>query len=405
MNEPWLVAVCAGRWQLHGIRSARRCGLRVLALDGDPAAPGFREADRSMVVDVLDPEAVISAVERCGIQPAGAISLVSEAGMVSAAALRERFDLPGPRMDVTLALTNKALQRELWQKAGLPGPAWRLAGTEAEIKEALKHIGRPAIIKPVDSAGSRGVTKIEPGDPWEPVADLAFSHSRARKVLVESYLPGLEHTVETFSISGQTYVLAVTEKAKVPETGGTVAMELATPASREQAANVAQVAVKALAALGYSDGPGHTEVMMGPDGHPGLIESAGRGGGFMVFDGLIPEASGFDVAMACVLQAVGRPTPPVSEGRKAVVLRFFPSRPGIVRSMEGFEEANRIAGVRAGPFVTVGSHQEKVRGDGDRLGYILAAAAEVPEARRLADWAQSIIRFDIERELVDTIHH
>jgi biotin carboxylase len=405
VTSPWLVAVCAGRWQLHGIRSARRASIRVFALDGDAGAVGLGEADRSAVVDVRDPEAVVSTVLQSGIEPAGAISFVSEIGMPAAAALRERFELPGPRMDLTLTLTNKAKQRERWRRAGVPGPEWRLCRAKEEIGQALHEIGRPAIIKPSDNAGSRGVTKIGPDEPWEASAELALAHSRSKTVLVESYLDGLEHTVETFAISGHTYVLAVNEKAKVPGTGGTVAMELATPESAAQAAVVAQAAVDALAALGYTDGPGHTEVILRSDGRPGLVETAGRGGGFMVFDGLIPAASGFDIATACALQAVGLPVPPVPGLRNAVVLRFFPSRPGVVRGIQGFEAANRLPGVQAESLVALGSRQGRVKGDGDRMGYILATAGRPPEARALADQAASLIRFEIEEEHAEAACH
>ena len=44
-NEIWLVAVTAGRWQQNGIREAQAAGLKVLAIDADPNAEGFADAD------------------------------------------------------------------------------------------------------------------------------------------------------------------------------------------------------------------------------------------------------------------------------------------------------------------------------------------------------------------------
>ena len=404
--ERWLVSICAGRWQLDGIHRARRVGLRVLALDGDAAAPGLAEADRGLVVDIRDPRAVVAAVESSSIVPAGAISFVAEAGMPAAASLRERFGLPGPNSRLTLALTDKAEQRKAWLAAGIPGPRWSLARTVAEAEAALAQIGLPAIIKPVDSAGSRGVTKIETPDQFASAAASAFASSRSGRVLVESYMNGQEFTVETFAAAGRTTVLAVTEKIKVPGTGGTVAMELATPdRPKSEVEAVAAAAVAALTALGHTDGPGHTEVILGPQG-PGLVESAGRGGGFMVFEGLIPLASGFDAATACALQAVGLIPPAPGDGpRRAVVLRFFPSRRGVVRAVEGLEKANALSDVKAGAFVAVGDRVGQARSDGDRLGYVLAAADSPGNARRLADRAQACVRFVLEEEDVKTASH
>ncbi|MFA6091795.1 MAG: ATP-grasp domain-containing protein [Elusimicrobiota bacterium] len=394
--ERWLVAVCAGRWQLQSIRAAKKAGLRVLALDGDPKAPGLTEADLNAVVDIRDPQAVLAAVRSSAVRPAGAISFVAEAGMNAAAAVRKAYGLPGPDENLTTALTNKLRQREAWTRAGVPGPRWERVRTIEEAGAALERIGLPAVIKPVDCAGSRGVFKVEPGSDWQSFAKTALSASASKTALVESHMPGTEYTVETFAAQGRTHVLAVTGKTKVPGTGGTVANELATPDLPEElVSRVADAAVQALTALGHTDGPGHTEIILSPEGRPGLVESAGRGGGFMVFDLLVPRLSGFDIATACALQAAGLPAPEVRISPKAGVLRFFPSRPGMVRSIRGFEEACALEGVRAGPFVSPGEQVNTVKGDGDRMGYIFAEAPTPRLAQALADKAESMIHFEV----------
>jgi hypothetical protein len=80
----------------------------------------------------------------------------------------------------------------------------------------------------------------------------------------------------------------------------------------------------------------------------------------------------------------------------AAVLRFFPSRPGILRSMTGFEAANRIDGVEAGAFVQAGIHLHRAAADGDRLGYILSRAATPERAQQLADEAERLVHFEID---------
>ncbi|MFQ5953459.1 MAG: hypothetical protein ACE5JZ_00170, partial [Kiloniellales bacterium] len=152
----------------------------------------------------------------------------------------------------------------------------------------------------------------------------------------------------------------------------------------------------ALGAVGYADGPGHVEVMFDEAAGPGLIEAAGRGAGFMVFDGLVPATSGYDIATQTALQAVGVEPSPVPEGRRPVVLRFFPNQAGLVRSFDGFDVANRIDGVEAASFVEIGERVGVAQTDGDRLGYVLTSAATVAKSQRLADEAETLIRFHIE---------
>ena len=130
-----------------------------------------------------------------------------------------------------------------------------------------------------------------------------------------------------------------------------------------------------------------------------MVEVAGRGGGFMVFDGLVPKISGVNIARLTALQAVGLPVGEVTNWQKSAVLRFFPSRPGVLRNISGFHRANLINGVEAAPFAKVGDRFHQATIDGDRLGYILSYADTPRRAQELANKAEQMIVFDIKEEL------
>ena len=398
MNEkPWLVAVGAGRWQVPGIRAARAVGLSVLAVDGDAAALGFQSADRSLTVDIRNSRAVISAVIESGIRPAGVIAFCNEAGMLTAAALRDHFDLPCSRGSVTRALTNKGLQRAAWTRCGLPCPMWGIARTEEDVPALLAKISGAAIFKPVDSAGSRGVTVIAQGESWEGAFAAALKGSLSGEVIIEAFITGIEHTVETFTHRGKTDVLAVTAKKKVPGTSNTVAYELASAQlSPEKRSEAGTIVSRALAALGYTDGPGHTELLFTETGEIYLVESAGRGG-YMVADGIVPQTCGFDMARACAVQAVGQePARPPNTEPKSVVLRFVPSKAGTVKSISGFSSEDDIDGVISEPIVEVGQVLGRASSDDDRMAFILASGETIDEAFCRADARERRIRIVVE---------
>ena len=213
-------------------------------------------------------------------------------------------------------------------------------------------------------------------------------------------MDGTEFTVEVFAADGDVHVLAVTEKKKVDGTRGTVARELATPdRSPDVTQHIATTVVAAFQALDYTEGPGHAEVILKKDGSVGLIEVAGRGGGFMVFDRFVPAVSGVNIARITTLQSVGLPVGSITNLEKAAVLRFFPSKPGFLKRISGFEAANLLDDVEAGPFVQVGDQFHRAAADGDRLGYILSRAATPLQAQKLADKAERLIHFDIEELL------
>lgn len=398
LTERWLVSVGAGRWQTSGILAARKAGLRVFAVDGDAAACGFSIADNSALVDIRDPVAVIDIIRKSEIKPSGAIAFVTEAGMRTAALIRQEFRLPGPGLSLTMKLSDKRHQRKTWSDAGLPCPRWFGADSPEEAAEAIRDIQGTCIIKPADSAGSRGVQVLETEEPWQTALAAALAASPTKRAIIEQFVIGTEFTVETFAHKGKNWVLAVSEKRKVPGTHDTVAIELATSAlPAAEVERIGRLACDALDALGHTDGPGHTEILRDEDERLWLVETAGRGGGFMVADGIVPRASGFDLGRACALQAVGLVPPlPSDLPRQAFVLRFVPSRPGIVKRISGLETIKEIGNVDCGSLVAVGDEVGVARTDSARLAYILSWAADRTTAFALADRAEACIDIVIE---------
>jgi biotin carboxylase len=395
-SEAWLVAITAGRWQKHGISEARQAGLKVVAVDADPDAEGFHEADQSICMNTDDYEGVIKALRALDINIQGAVSFCSEAGMLLAAHVRESFDLKGPRTEQTRSLIDKGIQRRIWQRARVPSPRFRTFTVREEVLAAIPAFGFPSIVKPTDSSGSRGVTKLESvHDDLIGAVERAFHFAKSGEVLLEDYMSGTEFTVEVFCAQGEINVLAVTEKKKVTGTRGTVASELATSdRSPVVLARIADAVEGAFVALGYFEGPGHAEAILMDDGNVGIVELAGRGGGFMVFDKFVPVVSGVNIARLTALQAVGLPLESFVVAKRAAVLRFFPTQAGTLHAVHGFDEANEVPGVEAGCFVKPGASFSHAVADGDRLGFVLSCAATVTEAQSRADLAENMVVFD-----------
>jgi len=395
-DDIWLIAVTAGKWQKHGISEAMGSGIKVLAIDADSKAEGFSIADKSLCISLENEAAVIQELKELNLNYKGVVSFCSEAGMPLAAKIWEEFSLPGPLSKLTKMLLDKGVQRKVWSESEVPGPEWAIFEDVKSATDYLLNSELPKIIKPTDASGSRGVTKIEQKSDVAPSVKKAFEFSRSGKVIIESFLSGTEFTVEVLIVEGNVNVLAVTEKKKVEGTKGTVARELATsdrPA--EIIDKISKTVIHAFNSLGYKEGPGHAEVILCDDDFVGMVEVAGRGGGFMVFNKFIPAVSGVNIAKLTALQSVGLPIEKFDIEKRAAVLRFFPSRPGILRSISGFEKANEINGVESDYFVSIGDEFFIASADGDRLGYILSVAQTPSFAQKLADKAESYIYFEI----------
>ena len=116
----------------------------------------------------------------------------------------------------------------------------------------------------------------------------------------------------------------------------------------------------------------------------------------MVADGIVPLSSGYDLATACALQAVGRrPQLPNLNHEKPVLLRFIPSRAGKVLSIRGFEKEPDCEGIFCEPLVKVGQKIRKAKTDGDRIAFILVKAKTIAQAYKKVKKQQKKIKIKI----------
>jgi cyanophycin synthetase len=90
---------------------------------------------------------------------------------------------------------DKQLTKQLLAAAGVPVPVGRTVTTAAEAWEAAQAIGLPVVVKPLDANHGRGVfldlSSREEIERAVPVA--AEEGRRVRTVVVEQFVPGLEH--------------------------------------------------------------------------------------------------------------------------------------------------------------------------------------------------------------------
>ena len=394
-KQLWLLCICAGRWQLNGMLQAKKQGYKLFAVDGDKNAEGLKIADKFLVIDIHETKKIINYIKDQKIGLGGVICLTSDIGQKTASIIREEFKLFGMSYKISKKMTNKEMQRgALTNKKGIDIPKWLIIEKYLNSNKIIEDIGLPCVVKPVDSAGSRGVEIVyEEQDLEEKIRSASLFSSNSR-VIVEEYIQGVEYTVETFTHKLATHLLLITEKSKLNKT---LANELFSSELEEK--DVIELTTKIekiFKTLEYKYGAGHTEfIKRNSDGVFFLVESAGRGGGFLVADLLVPEASGFNLNEACVVQAMGdEPNKFLNTRNNKTLLRFIPSQDGVIQGISGFEAANKINNVVAGCFVKIGDKTKKAQSDGDRIGYILTKGKTKLSALLLANKIEEKIKIN-----------
>jgi biotin carboxylase len=353
-------------------------------VDRDPAAPGFRFADRRCILSTEDEPAIerlISALEIDGIVSPGTDWPV---GVAARAA--ERSGLPHPIEPATAVLaTNKLRQRERLGAAGVPQPRWWALGGEDEQPD----MSGPVVVKAPDRQGQKGLTLVE--DPAELPEAIERARAAARNglALVEELVDGPEVTVVGFSAGGVFTGLVVTDRLVAEQPAFGVALAHVWP-SHAQGQSL-DVAAEAVAALGIENGPSYTQLRVAADG-PKVIEVAARLGGGHDAE-LVHAVTGIDLNGLTIDAAVGGELV-VPEHRPKVggaVTKFLVAPPGVLERVEVPDDLVGVHQVRI--YREPGYVHTPLRRGADRAGALLATGEDRDEALARANAAADRIRF------------
>jgi biotin carboxylase len=391
-----LLVLGAGPAQLGALAAARRRRLYVIAVDRDPAAPGFRHADRRAILSAEDERGIarLARAERVD----GILAPGIDWPVAIAARVADTLGLPHPIGPETAALAvSKARQRERFADAGVPQARSKVVRTQDEARGAAKRIGFPCVLKPADRQGQVGLSVVERSDDLAASFAEAAGAARGGAVLLEELIPGREVTVNAFSAGGVFTPLTVTDRITAQPPAFGVALAHAWPSHLpRQEVDVAVAAARAaVEALGIANGPSYTQVLAAPDG-PRVVEVAARLGGGHDAE-LCEAALGVDLNGLAIAAALGEDTSNsllLSPRAGGACVRFLVAPPGELVAVDGEEQARAADGVLDVLVYRSPGHRfgPLLRG-GDRAGAIVAVGESRDDALARADAAAERIRF------------
>ena len=394
-----LLVLGAGPAQLGLLAAARRRGLYVIAVDRDAAAPGFRYADRRAIVSAEDEPGVerLAAAEHVN----GLIAPGIDWPVGIAARVAERLGLPHPLSPETAVLTTSKLrQRERFAEARIRQPANEPCRSVDDARAAANRLGYPCVVKAPDRQGQRGLSVVGSADALESAVAGAIEASRSGAFLVEELIAGREVTVNGFSLGGQFHALTVTDRhlAEAPAFGVALAHSWPSALAPETIGQAIDAARRAARALGITNGPTYTQVLVAEDRGAFVGESAARLGGGHDAE-LCRAALGVDLNALALAAALGEPLRRQQVAPKARVggacVKFLVSPPGQLHGVEGLEDAfasEGIVGIRI--YRRLGHVFGPLRRGSDRAGAILVVGDSAEEALERAEAASDLIRFD-----------
>ncbi|MCH5185052.1 MAG: ATP-grasp domain-containing protein, partial [Oscillospiraceae bacterium] len=282
----------------------------VITCDYLPDNIAHKYSDEYCNVSIIDKEAVLAAAKKLRID--GIMSFACDPGVVTAAYVAEKLGLPtcGPYESVCI-LQNKGRFRRFLAEHGFTVPT---AKSFSSVEEALKEKDMfrwPVIVKPTDSAGSKGVTRVNDPENLEAGIRYALSFSHCEEFIIEDFIAqkGFSSDTDCFSVNGELKYVSFSSqrfdmRAENPYTPAAYSWPSSmSQMSRDELKNEIQ---RLLRLLNMGTSVYNIETREGTDGKAYIMEVSPRGGGNRLAE-MIRFATGVDLIKNAVKAAIGEP--------------------------------------------------------------------------------------------------
>lgn len=308
MKQKRLMLLGGIRYLLPVIKAAHEQGYYVITADYLPDNIAHKYSDEYVNVSIIDKDAVLKVAQEKEID--GIMSFGVDPGVIAASYVQNQLGLPsfGPYESVEI-LQNKDKFRQFLADNGFNVPKSKGFSSIEEALAQLDWFEYPVIVKPTDSAGSKGVTRVDCFDELRPALEFAFNHSIKGKVIVEEFIEklGCSSDTDSFSVDGELKFVSFSaqrfdEQAINPYTPS--AYSWPSTFTPEEEAYLTSEIQRLLTLLQMKTSIYNIETRVGINGKPYIMEVSPRGGGNRLAE-VVRYATDVDMITACTRAAVG----------------------------------------------------------------------------------------------------
>lgn len=308
MKQKKIMLLGGLRYLIPVIEAAHKQGYYVITCDYLPDNIAHQYSDEYCNVSILDKEAVLAVAREKEID--GIMSFAVDPGVVTAAYVQEQMGLPafGPYESVCI-LQNKDRFRAFLAEHGFNVPKAKSFSSVEDARRGLDGFEWPLIVKPTDSAGSKGVTKVDSVDELDYAVSHALDHSHCKRIIVEEFIEqeGCSSDSDCFSVDGELKFVSFSAQRfdkKAPNPYTPAAFSWPSTMTKEQEEYLTSELQRLITLLNMKTTVYNVETRVGKNGKPYIMEVSPRGGGNRLSE-MLRLATGADLITACVRAAVG----------------------------------------------------------------------------------------------------
>lgn len=308
MKQKRLMLLGGLRYLRPVIEAAHNEGYYVITCDYLPDNIAHQFSDEYCNLSIIDKEAVLKKARE--LQVDGIMSFAVDPGVVTAAYVAEKMGLSfAGSYEAVKILQNKDLFRKFLSDNGFDVP---MSGGYSNYEAACQDLGKfnfPLIVKPTDSAGSKGVTRINSKNELESAFYHALDNSISGRVIIEEFIEkeGCSSDSDCFSVDGKLVLTTFSaqrfdDEAANPYTPS--AFSWPSTFTPEQERYLTSELQRLINLLQLKTSIYNVETRIGKNGKPYIMEVSPRGGGNRLAE-MAKLGTGVDMIKAYVRAIAG----------------------------------------------------------------------------------------------------
>ena len=336
-----LMILGGSRYALPVIETAHKLGIYVITADYLPDNIAHKYSDEYVNISIIEKEKVLVAARERNID--GIVSFACDPGVVSAAYVAENMGLPFQcSYETACILQDKGLFRKFLTENGFNCPKAKRYEDRLSPLSDIDFFNWPVIVKPTDSAGSKGVTKVDKSEDLPKAIETALGDAHNGAFIVEDFLTfeGHHSSTDPFTVDGKLKFATYSDQLFDPEADNPY-----TPAyiigpstmKQEHQDELTREIQRLMELLGMKTGIYNIETCVA-NGKPYIMEVSPRGGGCKIAE-LQALAYGVNLIEAEVEKAVGLPINEIKQTKCdgywcETIVHARPGQSGILKSVE-----------------------------------------------------------------------
>lgn len=308
MKQKKLMLLGGIRYLLPVIKAAHEQGYYVITADYLPDNIAHKYSDEYVNVSIIDKDAVLKVAREKEID--GIMSFGVDPGVIAASYVQNEMGLPsfGPYESVDI-LQHKDKFRAFLKDNGFNVP-WAFAfSSESDAWESRKNFSYPLIVKPTDSAGSKGCTRVDRENELLNAIHYAFKYTISGNIIIEEFLEkkGCSSDTDSYAYNGELkFVSFSSQRFDVNAINPYTPSAYSWPSTftNEQENYLTKEIQRLITLLRMKTSVFNIEVRVATNNKPYIMELTPRGGGNRLCE-MLRYATGVDLITAITRATVG----------------------------------------------------------------------------------------------------